>query len=242
MKWLVLVLALVCGSAHAQIGLPFPGPGTPASSGVTPPAYSFINLQESTATGSGITQSFALGANATCRVIVGVSLGASAATVTSLTVGGVALSQDNTKVSTGANTAAFLYSANLASCTGSQSLVLASTVGSFSYRAVWVWVATNLTVNGAIATGGYQLNAGTRTPTSPTISVTAADIMIGMIASTGTSATCAASSVAPTATHPGSTTPGTVGADWLIASTNASFAISCDASITSRAVAVATYH
>ena len=240
-------LLALCVSAQAQLsgGVGgFPGPGTPHTS-ASAPAYTYIGSAQTGASGSGITQSFALGSNPTCKAVVGVTSSSGTTPTVTVSVGGVSLVQDSSQSVNAASLNVFIFSKDLASCTGSQSVVMTSTAASFSYRSISVYVLTNTVTSTVVQIGGYSQNSGTRTPTSPTISVTAGDLMFaeGLGNGAATLTTCSGSSVAPNAIN--QVTGGSASnfmADWLIASTNASFATICDSSSNTNAVAFATYH
>lgn len=239
-------LLSLCVSAQAQLnggGTGFPGPGTPHTSAAAP-AYTYIGTTSTSGSGANISQAFNLGANATCKVVVGFTAAANAPTV-SMTMGGVSLTQDATQNVGASNLTTFIFSKDLASCTGSQTLAVTSSAGSFTYRSASVYVLTNTVTSTVVQAGGYSQVGGVKTPSSPTMNVTAGDLMfvegIGLGAATIT--TCSGSTVAPNAINAvGGGSASNFMADWLIASTNASFALQCDSSSNTNSVSAATYH
>ena len=245
---LAFLLAL-CVSAQAQLSGGaggFPGPGTPHTSAAAP-AYTYIGGTASGSSGSGISQAFNLGANATCKVVVGVESSSGTTPTVTVSVGGVGLTQDIVKSAAASLLNAFIFSGDLVSCSGSQTVAMTSTAGSFSYRSVSVYVLTNTISSTVVQTGGYSEASGTKTPASPTINVTAGDLLFAAGIGLGGASitTCSGSSVAPNAVNHvagGSPSASDFMADWLIASTNASFATVCSSSSNSNAVAAATYH
>jgi hypothetical protein len=203
------------------------------------PSYTFIADIGSNATGATFSHSYALGSNPTCVVVVGITTqyGISVAPV----IGGVTLTQADTDSSTGNGYTGYIYYGTLSSCTGSQTLSF-TTSSSFTYRGATVWVLTNLASSTPVQTVTYHENSGTRTPSSPTISVTAGDLLFANgNGGTGTSGTCSGSSVAATANRTGGISS-EVSADWLIASTNASFLLNCDSTNNSNVVVAASFH
>lgn len=231
------LLAALCIPASAQFqgGGGFGTPGFTSPVAVSGPAYVFISSATTANSTDTFTQAFSLGGNAACEIVVGVS--GAVTSFVSVVVGATTLNQDVTQ---GVNPGMAIYSSHLSACTGSQNVTLTTTGAAFSERNLYVWVLTGLVSSTKIASSSYSRSSGVNTPSSPTISVTAGDLMFGVGKTLGTLQSCAASTQAPTGTN--SAAADTFGDDWLIASTNASFSTNCDAGASTSVSGFATYH
>lgn len=196
-----------------------------AISSAAAPSYTFISAASSTGSGSNLSTSMNLGGNATCFAVAAVIAQGQNSTL-SLSIAGTALTQDRKDTHPVFNFTSAIFSGALSNCSGSQTVALTTNVGAFTLRGLAVWVVKNNASNSPIATAGYNRNGGTQTPASPTVSVNSGDLLFGSSYMIATGITCGGSSVAPNAVNTINTT-GNVGADWLITSTNASFALNC---------------
>lgn len=160
-------------------------------------------------------------------VTVGLVIQNTSPTITSLVANSVALTQDI--LFTGGNIVA-IYSGIVSAGSGSQTIVLNTTGAAFLERDIHVWTMTGLASSTKINTGsgGFAFN----------IDVTQGDFLIAIDGLNGVnSRTFDTSTVAPAANH---TTTWLLGAEWTIATTNASFSVTDGAGGSNRCAA--SYH
>jgi hypothetical protein len=189
-----------------------------ALSGAAPPAvgppYVFRNVASTSASGAVFSTSIDIGTASADRLVVVATATQNAVAVSTVVVHGVTLTAD---VNSAAGAA--IFSGLVTSGSGPQTVTVTWASGTFNMRGFSLWTVTGLSSNVVKQTG-----SGT---TSATINVTAGDLMFSSaeFSSAGT-ASWSISTQVPAATHGMFVAnPGGTGADWTIASTNASFSV-----------------
>lgn len=231
---LALVLALVVGPASAQMTLTGAGSGSKGAAA----APSFINAggaSDPGNTGASVSGSINIGTASSNRIVVVAATYNSAVLASTVTVGGVSCTAD-----VNINSVAIYSCPGASYGSGSQTVSVTWASGNFIIRGFTVWVLSNCTSSTVVNTANNPSGQ-----TAVSINVAAKDLMFSaaQLNNDPTIASYATSSVAPTDTGSIMASGNFYGsyADWLIASSNATFSVTPDTSST-LAFAVATYH
>jgi hypothetical protein len=210
---------LLCGAGSSGGG----GGGGGAS-------YSLAGSIGSTGSGGNVSGALNVGTAAANRVIVVASATQANGTMTAVTVNGVSCTVDTTVGNA-------VGSVGVASCpgasygSGSQTIAVTWSAGSFNGRGFSAWVCSNMTsttVQGHNSAGGAS---------STTVAVTAGDFLFA--ANPASAPSWASSTQSPSNTQSNIGTAAVSTADWTIASTNASFSVAVN---NGNSVGAAGYH
>jgi len=176
------------------------------------------------------TYSIDIGTASVDRLVsVGLVIQNTSATIVSLVVNGVTLTQDATF--TGGNIIAF-YSGLVPTGSGAQTITLNTTNAAFLERDIHVWTMTGLA-------SSTKINSATSGNQTFTIGVTLGDFLIAIDGINGANTRNFNSSTeTPAGNH---TTTWLLGSEWTIAATNASFSVTSSAVPASNKCAV-SYH
>lgn len=201
--------ALAWWQSIQQVGV---GSATCPSAGVL--CYSFRSSYSGGGTGSTRTFSIDIGTASADRLIVAVVCSQNAAPSGTVTMNSVTLTQD--VYGSPATNGCGIYSGLVTTGSGAQTFII-NGAGSFTTTAGSVWALTGLTSN-VVKNTGSSLSGGV-----VTINVTAGDFLFNGTYGTSTPCVYTTSTEVPAAVHSAATVVSS--ADWIIASTNASFLI-----------------
>jgi hypothetical protein len=189
-----------------------------AVSAVSLAAYNFRGTFSSTASGAVASSSINIGAASSDRlVIVATGYQLNSATVSSVTVAGTSLSSVVAQAGVGAGFIT-LHAALVPAGSGSQTVAVTWSTGSFNTRGFAVWTATGLNSNTAKQT--FSTASGTIS-----IAVVASDFLFGIgFKNSAGGIVFSGGTQAPNNTNDIFTAnPSASVADWIILATNASF-------------------
>jgi len=203
----------------------------PVAAGGGSPSYAFVGTftDQGAVSGDTISTTMNIGTAAASRTIVIVGTSQNTPTLASATINGVSCTKDVSIVQTG------IFSCpGVSYGSGTQTITVTWTGSGFLFRSIGVYELSNLASTTVVHTASGTTSAAT-------ISVANHDLMFSVNSATNpTAATYSTSSVAPS--NSGLLWANVGGyADWLIASTNASFSVNPFVTGQNN-FAVATYH